>query len=105
MSCSNFFILKTVEHVTQVKPMDKNSAGILVLVDHSEMFQHQMPDVNTRESVAVRLHSRYQGVGFHKQNLRVCSQKFLLDLKISISSTGQANYFKPFCKKFHLISV
>lgn len=88
-----------------MKPMDKMSTAIWGLVDHLKMFQHQMPDVNTRESVAVRLHSRYQGVGFHKQNLKMCGQKLLLDLKIYISSTGQANYFKPLCRKFDLISV
>lgn len=85
--------------------MDKISAGILSLVDHLEMFQHHIPDVNTRESVVGRLHSRYQGTGFHKQNLKMCSQKFLLDLKIYISSTGRANYFKTYCRKFNLISV
>lgn len=105
MSCLNFIILKTVEHVAQVEPMDKTSAGILGSVVHLEMFQHQIPDVNTGEFVAMRLYSRYQGVGFHKQNFKVCSQKFLLDLKINISSTGPANYFKPFCRKFHVISV
>lgn len=105
MSFSDFLILKTVEHVTQMIPMDKTGAGVLGLVDHLEMFQHQMPHVNTKEPIAARLHSRYQGDGFHKQNLKLCNQKFLLDLKISISSTSQANYFKSFWRKFSIISV
>lgn len=105
MSCLNFPILKTVEHVAQVKPMGKTGAGILGLVDHLKTFQHQMPDVDTRESAAVRLHSRYQGAGLHRQNLKACGQKLLLDLKLYISSTGQTNYFKLLRRKFNLISV